>query len=510
MEFARASGVLLHPTSLPGPHGIGDLGPNAYRWIDSLTEMGQHLWQILPLGVTGYGDSPYQSFSTFAGNPLWISFELLVKDGLLTQAHLAKFPKFSDDHVAFGDVIPARTEILKSVCRSFERRATTNQKNAFHDFCDSNKDWLDDFALFMALKEAHHLAPWTTWDPALVRRDEQALNEARRQHRTAIRNAKILQWIFDDQWQRLRARCRERNIKIIGDIPIFVAHDSADAWANRELFHLDDTGRPTVVAGVPPDYFSATGQLWGNPLYRWDAHAQTGFAWWIRRMKKIFEMVSIVRIDHFRGFESYWEIPGDAPTAATGRWVPGPGRALFEALHKAIGQLPVIAEDLGIITPPVDVLRDQLQFPGMRVLQFAFGDPDCAEIFKPHGYPKNCVVYTGTHDNDTTVGWFHSKPGVGSTRSQEEIDREHRVILDYLHSDGREIQWDLIALAMRSNPDTAIIPLQDILGLGSEARMNTPGVAGGNWQWRFRWEQLAPQMKQRMRTIAQQTKRTHS
>lgn len=510
MEFPRESGVLLHPTSLPGPHGMGDMGPAAYAFADALVEMGQHLWQILPLGVTGYGDSPYQSFSTFAGNPLWISFELLVADGFLAKAHLAKFPSFPADHVDYGSVIPARREILASVCRSFDRRATLQQKAAFHEFCDNNASWLEDYALFMALKEAHDLQPWTTWEPELLRRDPAALKAARSTYRVAVRNAKLQQYLFDDQWQRLRGYCRARNIRIVGDIPIFVAHDSADAWANPELYYLRENGMPLVVAGVPPDYFSATGQLWGNPLYRWDVHAQTGYAWWIQRMRKIFEMVDIVRIDHFRGFEAYWEIPGDAATAVNGHWVKGPEAALFVALEQALGKVPVIAEDLGIITRPVEELRDRFHFPGMRVLQFAFGNDDKADDYKPHSYPRNCVVYTGTHDNDTTVGWFHSQAGVGSTRSQHDIDRERRTILDYLHSDGREIQWDLIGLALRSNANTAVVPLQDVLGLGSEARMNTPGIPGGNWRWRFSWDQLTPQLKRRLHDVAAQSGRIHA
>lgn len=509
MEFPRESGILLHPTSLPGPYGMGDLGPEAYRFADALVEMGQHLWQILPHGVTGYGDSPYQSFSTFAGNPLWISFDLLIQDGLLMPAHLANFPKLPDDHVDYGAVIPARREILASVCRTFDRRASTEHKHAFHEFCDNNATWLEDFALFMALKEAHNLEPWTTWEPELVRREPEALKHARQKHRTAIRNAKIQQYLFDHQWKHLRAYCRQRNIRIVGDIPIFVAHDSADAWANPELFYLRADGKPEIVAGVPPDYFSATGQLWGNPLYRWNVHRDTGYAWWIARMKKIFEMVDIVRIDHFRGFEAYWEIPGDATTAINGRWVKGPEGDLFFHLNQALGEVPVIAEDLGIITPPVEHLRDSFNFPGMRVLQFAFGNDDKADAYRPESYPRNCVVYTGTHDNDTTWGWFHSQAGVGSTRSQEDIDKERRAILEYLHSDGHEIHWDLIGLALRSNANTAVVPLQDLLGLGSEARMNTPGTSSGNWRWRFSWNQLTPEIRRRMHDIAQHAGRIH-
>ncbi len=509
MNFARESGILLHPTSLPGPYGMGDMGPSARAFADALVDMGQHLWQILPHGVTGYGDSPYQSFSTFAGNPLWISFDLLVEDGLLNRWHLDKFPSFPDDHVDYGQVIPARNAILRTVCRSFERLATPQQKQSFTEFCERNASWLEDFALFMALKEAHNLEPWHTWEPALVRREPEALQNARRHYRTAIRNAKILQWIFDSQWNRLRLYCRDRGIKIIGDIPIFVAHDSADAWANPELFYIDDHGHCSVVAGVPPDYFSATGQLWGNPLYRWDIHKKQDYTWWAARLRKIFEMVDIVRIDHFRGFAGYWEIPGDAETAINGKWVPGPAHDLFHALKRHLGEVNIIAEDLGVITPDVDRLRDDFNLPGMRVLQFAFGNDAKAADYRPDSYPPNCVVYTGTHDNDTTVGWFKSEPGKDSTRSVEEIQKERQAILDYLGSDGSEIHWDLMALALRSKANTAVFPLQDLLGLGTEARMNVPGTKGGNWQWRFRWEQLTPEIKQRMRSLAEATGRIH-
>ncbi|MCO5061956.1 MAG: 4-alpha-glucanotransferase [Kiritimatiellae bacterium] len=510
MNFPRESGILLHITSLPGRYGMGDLGPSARQFVDTLVDMGQHLWQILPHGLTGYGDSPYQSFSTFAGNPLFISPELLVEDGLLKQSHLDSFPQFPDDFVDYGPVIEARTALLRTVCRRFERNSSPAQKQAFSEFCELNKSWLEDFSLFMALKEAHNLEPWHTWEPELVRRDPNALAAARRQYRTAIRNAKIQQWIFDDQWRRLRVYCHDRGIKIIGDIPIFVAHDSADAWANPELFYIDEHGKCTIVAGVPPDYFSATGQLWGNPLYRWDVHKAQDYAWWAARLRKIFEMVDIVRIDHFRGFAGYWEIPGDAETAINGRWVPGPGADLFHALKRHLGEAPIIAEDLGVITPDVDALRDQFNFPGMRVLQFAFGNDAKASEYRPESYPPNCVVYTGTHDNDTTVGWFRSEPGEASTRSREEVDAERQAILRYLGSDGHEIHWDLIALALRSNANTAVFPMQDLLGLGTEARMNIPGTKSNNWRWRFQPALLTPEIKQRLRQLAESTHRIHA
>lgn len=509
MNFTRESGILLHPTSLPGRFGIGDIGPEACKFADALVEMGQHLWQILPHGLTGYGDSPYQSFSTFAGNPLFISLDLLVQDGLLTPQHLEKYPVFPDNTVDYGPVIQAKEAVLNIACRNFEKKATPKQKEDFRVFCEKNHDWLDDFALFMALKYEYNLEPWTTWSPELIGRETEAMNQARQQHRTVIRSMKLLQYFFDDQWRRLRQYCRERGIKIVGDIPIFVAHDSADAWASPELFYLDSSGKCNVVAGVPPDYFSATGQLWGNPLYRWDAHKQTDYHWWVRRLRKIFEMVDIVRIDHFRGFAGYWEIPGDAETAINGKWVPGPGHDLFHALKRQLPDLPVIAEDLGVITPDVDALRDDFNLPGMRILQFAFGNDAKAEDYRPHNYPPNCVVYTGTHDNDTTVGWFWSEPGKDSTRTAEDIEKERKTILDYVGTDGKEIHWDLINLAQRSKANTTVFPLQDLMGLGTEARMNVPGTKSNNWRWRFTWDMLTPEIKARMRQSTESTGRIH-
>jgi 4-alpha-glucanotransferase len=507
MQFPRQSGILLHPTSLPGPYGIGEIGPEARTFADALHDMRQHLWQILPLGPTGYGDSPYQSLSTFAGNPLLVSFDLLARDGLLNRSRLARFPEFPDGRVDFGPVIIARMQVLRSVCRMFESRASSRMKTAFRNFCEEQADWLDDFALFFALKNAHELRPWTTWEPELAGRDPAALRAARREYRTAIRHVKLRQFLFFDQWARLRKYCHDRRIQIVGDIPIFVAHDSADVWAHPELFYLDGQGFPTVVAGVPPDYFSATGQLWGNPLYRWDVHRSTGYAWWVARMKHVFEMVDIVRIDHFRGFEAYWEVPGHEKTAIHGHWVKGPGASLFKELIRKLGRLPIIAEDLGIITPEVDALRDQFKFPGMRVLQFAFGNDAKADDYRPESYPRNCVVYTGTHDNDTTVGWFNSQAGENSTRSAEQIERERQFILEYLETDGSEIHWDLIELAMRSNANTVVFPLQDLLGLGSEARMNVPGVESGNWDWRFTWDLFDRGTMRRLRRLTQETRR---
>ena len=509
MKFDRASGVLLHPTSLPGPYGIGEIGPEAYRFIDVLQATGQHLWQILPLGPTSFGDSPYQSPSTFAGNPLWISFDLLIQDKLLTKAQLKHFPAFPADKVDFGPVIAARFAVLKKVCASFGEKASPDMQAEFADFCARSADWLDDYALFSALKDAHGGVPWTQWEPELGRREPAALQAARERHAEDVRAVKIVQYLFDRQWKRLRAYGAERRIQFIGDIPIFVAHDSADVWAHPHLFFLKPDGQPSVVAGVPPDYFSATGQLWGNPLYNWDAHRAQNYDWWMARLRRIFELVDVVRIDHFRGFEAYWEIPGGETTAMNGKWVKGPDQHLFEVLLQRMGRLPIIAEDLGVITPPVEALRDRFEFPGMRILQFAFGADERAAEFRPESYPAHCCVYTGTHDNDTTVGWFNSQAGAGSTRTQDQIDAERKMILDYLGTDGHEIHWDLIHLGSRSNADTFVTPLQDLLGLGSEARMNTPGVAGGNWQWRFTWDQLTDEIRDRFAYVTRSTGRMH-
>ncbi len=501
MKFNRASGVLLHPTSLPGAYGIGEIGPEAYRFADFLHATGQRLWQILPLGPTSYGDSPYQSPSTFAGNPLWISFDLLVKDKLLTKAQLKNFPVFPAEKVDFGAVIPARMAVLQQVCATFADRASPALQEQFAAFCARHAGWLDEYALFTALKDAHNGVPWPQWEPALARREPAALQAARTQYAAEIRNVQIIQFLFADHWQRLRTYCAKLGIQFIGDIPIFVAHDSADVWANPHLFYLRPDGQPSVVAGVPPDYFSATGQLWGNPLYNWAVHKEQGYAWWLARLQRICELVDIVRIDHFRGFEAYWEIPGGETTAINGRWVKGPDQDLFDILRAKMGDLPIIAEDLGVITPPVEALRDNNDFPGMRILQFAFGNDERSAEFRPESYPAHCCVYTGTHDNDTTVGWFHSEAGNGSTRTAEDIAAERKMILDYLRTDGHEIHWDLINLGARSNANTFVVPLQDLLGLGSAARMNTPGVAGGNWQWRFAWEQITDAIRERFSLV---------
>ncbi len=485
----RRSGILLHPTSLPGRCGIGDLGSWAYRFVDFLADGGQRLWQVLPLGPPGFGNSPYQCFSSMAGNPFLISLERLAEQGLLDAADLEHIPAFPTSHVDFGAVIPFRSALLRKAAGTFFQSASDEQQHEFGRFCKAEASWLDGFAQFAALKEMNGGVAWTDWK----RRQKPDPLE--------VRNQKYIQFEFFLQWRALKKYCNERGVCIIGDLPIFVAHDSADVWCNPELFDLDEGGRPRTIAGVPPDYFSATGQCWGNPLYRWDVMAETGYRWWIERVHAMMGLVDIIRIDHFRGFEKYYEIPGDATTAVHGRWVEGPGNRLFAAMKKELGKLPFIAEDLGFITPEVHALRDHWKLPGMRVLQFAFSNPSPTDPFKPYNYIRNCVVYTGTHDNETTVGWFR---GIGeSTLSAEHERAEREYALRYMNSDGHEIHWDFIRLALASVADTAVFPLQDVLGLGSEARMNRPASAEKNWQWRFEESQLRPELSARLHMMCE-------
>jgi 4-alpha-glucanotransferase len=503
----RLAGVLLHPTSLPGPNGIGELGPEATAFLDFLAQTGQRLWQVLPLGPTGYGDSPYQCFSAFAGNPLLVSLDLLYDAGLVSLAELRKRPVFPEREVDFGAVIEFKKLLLSRAFAAFEKKASVSQREGLEAFARERAAWLADFSLFMALKGANGGAAWHTWDHALVDRDQGALDKARRELAREAREAEFEQWLFFEQWASLQAQARGRGIRIMGDIPIFVAHDSADVWAHPEIFHLAADGRPSFQAGVPPDYFSATGQLWGNPLYRWDALARSGYAWWIERFRAVLELVDRVRLDHFRGFEAFWQVPGEASTAEHGQWVKGPGAGFFDALHSALGSLPIVAEDLGVITPEVEALRDRYGFPGMAILQFAFGGDAHANDFLPHNFSRNKAVYTGTHDNDTVVGWWRA--GVGdSTRTPEEVEREHERALAYVGGDGSRIHWDFVRTLLVSVADTAVVPLQDLLGAGSEARMNLPGRASGNWRWRFAAEDLTPEIRVRLRALTEASGRT--
>jgi 4-alpha-glucanotransferase len=465
---------------------------------------------VLPLGPTGYGDSPYQCFSAFAGNPLLISLETLVTDGLLEQSDLDGAPEFPADRVDYGAVIEFKSALLAKAYDNFKANAKPELRDEFERFKSQSHGWLHDYAVYRSLKDAHGGQEWTKWEPNLRDREEQAVYFWNENHAREVEAHKFYQYLFFKQWLKLAHYANERDIKIIGDIPIFVSNDSSDVWAHRELFDLNEDGTPRVVAGVPPDYFSETGQLWGNPLYRWDVLEATGYKWWVERVRATLAQVDIIRLDHFRGFEKYWEVPGGEPTAINGRWVEGPGPKLFEALQQALGDdLPIIAEDLGLITPEVHQLRDQFNLPGMRVLQFAFGTDPQADEFKPYNFPQNAVVYTGTHDNDTTVGWFTSEGAGDSTRSLEEVQKEREFILKYLGTDGTQINWDLIRLALSSVARIAIIPLQDLLGKGSEARMNVPGREGGNWAWRYRAEELTDNIKQRLAEMTQVYGRRH-
>jgi 4-alpha-glucanotransferase len=493
MKFPRASGLLLHPTSLPGRFGIGDLGDEAYRFIDFLVSAGQTYWQVLPLSPTGYGDSPYQGLSAFAGNPMLISPQKLLEAGHLSQADLDALPHFPKDKVDFGPVIYHKMRLLDRAFANFQAHAPASQKEAFSRFCQAQAAWLDDVALFMALKEAHQLHAWETWEPELRTRDVEALARWGDKLAGPIENQKYRQWQFFEQWLALKAYANERGIRLIGDIPIFVAYDSADVWANPHLFHLDEGLQPTVVSGVPPDYFSETGQLWGHPLYRWDLMAEQGYAWWIERFRMAFTQADVVRIDHFRGFYNYWEVPGGADTAIVGRWLYGPGADLFHVVTKALGDVAIIAEDLGDFDEEsragVDALQGAFGYPGMKVVQFAFGAGP-SDPFLPHNYTSPAwVAYTGTHDNDTAVGWYEAT----STAQERDYARK------YLGRDGSDIAWDLIRATWASVAQTAMTTAQDLLGLGHWARMNTPSTVGPpNWCWRLLPGALTDDIAQRL------------
>lgn len=502
MNFPRSSGILLHPTSLPGPFGVGDLGPEAYAFADFLRESGQSLWQVLPLGPTGYGDSPYACYSAFAGNTLLISPEQLIADGLLSQSDLPAESSKGGERVDFAHAHAVKNELLREAYQRYQRTTDTILRSAFETFAQEYSGWLENYALFRALKDAHGGVAWTDWEPALVRRTPAALARASEDLRDEVEAQMLYQFLFFKQWFTLKSYCHARGIQIIGDLPIFVAHDSADVWTNPDEFKLDKNGSPIVVAGVPPDYFSTTGQLWGNPLYHWDRMLKDGFKWWIERVRATLNVVDIVRVDHFRGFAACWEIPGGDKTAERGQWVEAPGKELFTAIRRALGELPIIAEDLGVITPDVVALRDGFGFPGMRILQFGFGsDPKNADL--PHNYVPNVAAYTGTHDNDTTVGWFNSVAGEGSTRTAEQINRERTFCLNYLDTDGEEIHWDFIRALLGSVANTALVPLQDLLGLGTEARMNLPNSTEGNWAWRFNDGSLTSNLASRLKTLAE-------
>ncbi|MEK0416591.1 MAG: 4-alpha-glucanotransferase MalQ [Pseudomonadota bacterium] len=480
----RSSGVLLHITSLPGAYGIGDLGPEAFHFVDWLHACGQKIWQLLPTTPIGPGDSPYQSVSAFAGSPLMVALEPLMKKGWLPalSAHDVPGGGFASHRVDFARVVPWRLAQLRRASAGFFERATPADRRAYAHWCETQAEWLDDYSLFMALETAHHGQPWWTWSKALASRQSAALAKARQAHAEEIDFWKFVQWCFDEQCAALKRYANERGVFIMGDLPIFIAHHSADCWARPDLYLLDEHHQPTVVAGVPPDDLGPLGQRWGNPLYRWDRMAAENFAWWTARVKRALHQADVFRIDHFRGFAGYWEIPASSPDAKQGRWVKGPGKALFDAIAQALGELPIVAEDLGFITPDVHRLRDGCGFPGMKILQFAFGG-DGEHEFLPHNYPRHVVVYTGTHDNDTARGWWD--------RASE---NERRYAGTYLACGAHDVHWAMIRAAMNSVAHMAVFPMQDVLGLGSEHRMNTPGTLGGsNWTWRFTWDQVGPE-----------------
>lgn len=492
MFNVRTSGILLHPTSLPSRFGIGDLGDEAYCFIDFLSESFQQVWQILPLGPTGYGNSPYLSYSSLAGNPLLISPEKLQEDQLLAESDFANLPHFPVDRVDYDLVIQTKIPLLKKASQNFKITASAEQQKEFQEFCDRQSYWLNDYALFMALKDAHQGASWNTWETNILQRKPEALAQWTNRLSNEIFFHKFLQFEFFRQWTTLKEYANENGISIFGDIPIYVAHDSADVWANPEIFCLDEeTGEAALMAGVPPDYFSETGQLWGNPVYNWEVLEKTDFHWWVKRIEGMLDYVDIMRIDHFRGFEAFWAVKQGEKTAIEGEWLEAPGTAFFTILKQKLGKLPIIAEDLGVITPEVESLRDQFEFPGMKVLQFAF-DSDRANPFLTFNFAsRNCVVYTGTHDNNTTVGWFNE-------RSPEEQAR----LVDYLGCICPEgVHWSLIRLALSSIANQAIFPIQDILGLGSEGKMNTPAQAEGNWDWRYRSEALTSQLSEHLKHL---------
>jgi 4-alpha-glucanotransferase len=497
----RASGVLLHPTSLPGRYGSGDLGASARRFADFLSDAGQRWWQMLPVAPPGYGNSPYSAESAFAGSPLLIDLDDLAARGWLDARELNRpSTGLPSQRVDYAAAHRFRGHQLTRAFQAFQQQRSPEQE-ALRLFRERTQDWIEDYALFRALKRRHGVVAWTDWSPEVRDRDPGALGRARRELAGDIDQAIFEQWVFDAQWTRFREYCRGRGVRLIGDLPIFVAHDSADVWQRRDLFRLDEAGQPIVVAGVPPDYFSETGQRWGNPL--WRRLRRTGYAWWVERLRTSVTRFDVVRLDHFIGFQRYWEIPASEPTAVRGRWMKGPRADFFRVVKRELGVLPLIAEDLGAVTPAVKALRDRFHLPGIRVLQFAFGDDPSAPDFLPHNYPRRAVVYTGTHDNDTIVGWFHEPGGERNTRTPEQTARERESAMRYLGSSGHDIHWDMIRMALLSVADLAIFPLQDVLGLGTEARMNMPGTNGGNWEWRFEEGVLRPELATKLRRLTE-------
>ena len=499
----RCSGILLHPTSLPGPHGVGDLGPEAHRFIDFLARAGQRYWQMLPVGPLGGGASPYDSPSAFAGSPLLLSLEVLVERGLLEPRDVLDPRAFASGRKArYSAAARYRNKRLRLAFSRFKDRIGDGERADLARFIEQQQHWLADYALFSALKSARGGASWTTWPSELKQRQAAALESARRDLQNEIAYHEFLQFEFSRQWSSLRGHANSRGVKLLGDVPMFVAHDGSDVWANQAIFQLDEHGEQRVVAGVPPDYFSADGQRWGNPLYDWNVLRETGYAWWIARMKTTLDRFDALRLDHFIGFHRYWEIPASAPSARDGRFVGVPGEDFFQKIRSSLGQLPFIAEDLGLVTPEVGALRDRFEMPGMRVLEFAFVDANSRD-YQPHRFPHRSVVYTGTHDNDTVVGWLTSHERSRAEQDQRTLREERQRALTYAGSDGREVHWDMIRLALASVANTAIFPLQDLLGLSTEARMNVPGTATGNWEFRALPHEITLELADRMATLCE-------
>ncbi len=507
--FNRDSGILLHPSSLPGDFGVGDFGPSALCWLEALAESGQNLWQILPLHPTGYGDSPYQSISAFAVSSLFLSPESLYESGFITKVELDSFRMPDRAAIKYVDAHLNKLELARRASsRFFNLGANSSLRIAYEEFLIRQSVWLQPFALFSALKSKFGGVAWTKWPPVFRDRDPTALSDAEKELSGDIRRILFEQFILSQQWGIVRTKAQDLGIRIIGDMPIFMAHDSADVWCNPNLFRLATDGNPTVVAGVPPDYFSATGQLWGNPLYDWGSHVSQDFSWWRSRVRKLMDWVDLARIDHFRGFHSCWEIDGTADSAVKGRWVEAPGKEILDIFLDELGApLPLIAEDLGVITHEVLALRDAYQLPGLRIQQFAFGSDVMKDTFIPEAYDSNCVAYTGTHDNDTVVGWFNSQPGVSSTRSADEVEKERTAAISYFGTDGSEINWDFINALYSSKAGATLVPLQDVLGLGSNARMNTPGTASGSWRWRITNDLILESSLIRLKELTYKTSR---
>ncbi|GAB1235664.1 4-alpha-glucanotransferase [Ferrigenium sp. UT5] len=491
---SRTSGILLHPTSLTGPHGCGDFGPSAYRFVDWLASAGQSNWQMLPLGEAGSCNSPYMSSSAFAGSFLLIDPDELIEQGWLKADELPAAPVASD-RVDYDAVKQSRLELLRIAAERFQAQHNKRLHAAFAKFCEDERYWLNDYALFKSVWAGQSWRDWNTWPDGLAQRTADALQRATQSLAGEMTFWKFCQWCYDRQWRKLKHYANANGVRLVGDVPIFVAYQSADVWGHQDLFELDGKGCQTSVAGVPPDYFSKTGQLWGNPLYRWERHEQDGYAWWIARMKHALHHFDMVRIDHFRGFANYWAVPADEATAINGAWRPGPGEKLFDAFKQSFKTLPIIAEDLGLITPDVIALRDKFNLPGMRILQFAFGE-DERNYFLPHHYIANTVAYTGTHDNDTSLGWWNSA-------SAHEKDFARR----YLSCDGSQINWDMIKVLSASVANTVIYPLQDVIGLDGAHRMNFPGKACNNWEWRFAWDMLDEQKTLALAALTAETKR---